>query len=125
MPVVSPTSSRLTVSVDTDGGDPNYPELPDPSEQDFFLNDKGDTDLSSSAVANSIVLSAKVLRTSEHRKLVGQYSLLGTLLESVDEGRALDEETRLFLNTNLPTSFFICGLQGSGKSHTLSCLLGA
>lgn len=29
-----------------------------------------------------------------------------------------------FHNTNIPLSEFICGLQGSGKSHTLSCLLG-
>ncbi|KAF8459789.1 hypothetical protein BDZ91DRAFT_665275, partial [Kalaharituber pfeilii] len=31
--------------------------------------------------------------------------------------------TRIFLNTNIPASFFVCGLQGSGKSHTLSTLL--
>ncbi|KAF2489092.1 hypothetical protein BU16DRAFT_472031 [Lophium mytilinum] len=29
----------------------------------------------------------------------------------------------LFLNTNTPWSAFICGSQGSGKSHTLGCML--
>ncbi|KAK8236630.1 hypothetical protein HDK77DRAFT_295197 [Phyllosticta capitalensis] len=29
----------------------------------------------------------------------------------------------LFLNTNAPFSVFLCGSQGSGKSHTLSCIL--
>lgn len=29
----------------------------------------------------------------------------------------------LFMNTNAPSSAFICGSQGSGKSHTLSCIL--
>ena len=49
-----------------------------------------------------------------------QYSLLGfrrnpTLIADVDEP--------IFLNTNTPWSAFICGSQGSGKSHTLSCML--
>jgi hypothetical protein len=29
----------------------------------------------------------------------------------------------LFLNTNVPSSAFICGMQGSGKSHTTACIL--
>ena len=33
------------------------------------------------------------------------------------------QDDRLFLNTNTPWSTFICGSQGSGKSHTLSCIL--
>lgn len=32
-------------------------------------------------------------------------------------------DPRLFLNVNTPWSAFICGSQGSGKSHTLSCML--
>ena len=32
-------------------------------------------------------------------------------------------DSRLFLNHNAPWSAFICGSQGSGKSHTLSCML--
>lgn len=32
-------------------------------------------------------------------------------------------DPRLFLNVNTPWSTFICGSQGSGKSHTLSCML--
>jgi hypothetical protein len=34
-----------------------------------------------------------------------------------------DTDMRLFLNVTTPSSIFICGSQGSGKSHTLSCLL--
>jgi len=33
------------------------------------------------------------------------------------------EDNRLFVNMNAPWSTFICGSQGSGKSHTLSCML--
>jgi hypothetical protein len=32
-------------------------------------------------------------------------------------------DKRLFFNITTPSSIFICGSQGSGKSHTLSCLL--
>jgi hypothetical protein len=32
-------------------------------------------------------------------------------------------DNRLFFNVTVPSSIFICGSQGSGKSHTLSCLL--
>ncbi len=34
-----------------------------------------------------------------------------------------EEDKRLFVNINAPWSAFICGSQGSGKSHTLSCML--
>ena len=34
-------------------------------------------------------------------------------------------DNRLFVNMNAPWSAFICGSQGSGKSHTLSCMLEA
>jgi hypothetical protein len=34
-------------------------------------------------------------------------------------------DKRLFFNITTPSSIFICGSQGSGKSHTLSCLLEA
>ena len=34
-------------------------------------------------------------------------------------------DSRLFVNLNAPWSAFICGSQGSGKSHTLSCMLEA
>ncbi|CAO2647186.1 Nn.00g081080.m01.CDS01 [Neocucurbitaria sp. VM-36] len=41
-----------------------------------------------------------------------QYALLGS-----------HEKEKLFLNTNAPFSAFICGVQGSGKSHSTSCIL--
>lgn len=33
------------------------------------------------------------------------------------------KENRIFINMNAPFSAFLCGSQGSGKSHTLSCML--
>jgi hypothetical protein len=50
--------------------------------------------------------------------LLPQYGYLGDLNES--DGPS----SRLFLNTNTPFSAMVFGVQGSGKSHTASCLLG-
>lgn len=58
-----------------------------------------------------------------------QYGLLGGVKEiatigssGLDQG-ILEKDPRLFFNVASPSSTFICGSQGSGKSHTLSCLL--
>ena len=48
------------------------------------------------------------------------------LLQHVDfEAETVENiiDPRVFLNVNTPWSAFICGSQGSGKSHTLSCML--
>ncbi|GKZ50271.1 hypothetical protein AbraIFM66951_003267 [Aspergillus brasiliensis] len=49
----------------------------------------------------------------------------GQCSEGRVQGEPFSEENdpRLFLNVSHPSSVFICGSQGSGKSHTLSCLL--
>ncbi|EPE25871.1 P-loop containing nucleoside triphosphate hydrolase [Glarea lozoyensis ATCC 20868] len=45
-------------------------------------------------------------------------------LEMDKETRStLNEDPRIFFNIATPSSTFICGSQGSGKSHTLSCML--
>lgn len=74
---------------------------------------------SSSAVERSIrqapLLAAEVV--SEHYEdLVPQYGLIGSFRDG-------GSDSQLFLNTNVPFSAFICGVQGSGKSHTTSCIL--
>lgn len=50
-----------------------------------------------------------------------QYGLIAGKSSNGEGQEASDP--RLFFNTASPTSVFICGSQGSGKSHTLSCLL--
>ncbi|KAL8726352.1 MAG: hypothetical protein Q9166_006759 [cf. Caloplaca sp. 2 TL-2023] len=42
-----------------------------------------------------------------------------------NQSSAGSSDKRIFLNINAPLSAFICGSQGSGKSHTLSCMLEA
>lgn len=33
-------------------------------------------------------------------------------------------DPRIMLNINIPFSTFVCGVQGSGKSHTTACMIG-
>ncbi|KUI62594.1 hypothetical protein VP1G_09702 [Cytospora mali] len=55
--------------------------------------------------------------TSSKDQVFSQYGLLA----GVESGADTDE--MLHFNIAAPSSIFICGSQGSGKSHTLSCLL--
>ncbi|CBY00281.1 predicted protein [Plenodomus lingam JN3] len=57
----------------------------------------------------------------EHaRDLIPQYAFLGCLQ---DETFAESAAVKVFHNTNVPFSTFVCGVQGSGKSHTTAALL--
>lgn len=56
-----------------------------------------------------------------------QHGLLAGILEdsnaTKNPSEAAERDIRLFFNTTAPSSVFICGSQGSGKSHSLGCLL--
>lgn len=55
--------------------------------------------------------------TSSGDRVFSQYGLLA----GVEDGTGAQE--MLHYNTAAPSSTFICGSQGSGKSHSLSCIL--
>ncbi|ATY66827.1 hypothetical protein A9K55_000744 [Cordyceps militaris] len=75
-------------------------------------------------IANTPIFNATVRRQAS--QLSGspngtpftQYGLLGGISQSEPAS-----DPRLFYNVATPSSVFICGSQGSGKSHSLSCLL--
>jgi hypothetical protein len=53
----------------------------------------------------------------------GQYGLLaGDVTKAISRGKKR-QDPRIFYNISAPSSAFICGSQGSGKSHSLSCML--
>jgi hypothetical protein len=85
---------------------------------DMLLPDTSndDEDLGNSGVRKDEMRNAPLFTSSmdpdNNRALFPQYGLIGC-----------HEKDRLFLNTNVPFSAFICGVQGSGKSHTTSCIL--
>ena len=53
----------------------------------------------------------------------GPFSQFGLIAGDISSGTSGSQDNRLFQNVSSPSSTFICGSQGSGKSHTLSCLL--
>ncbi|GMF84972.1 unnamed protein product [Aspergillus oryzae] len=61
-----------------------------------------------------------VLISSTARAMPSQFALMGGLR---GQQSALPPDPRVMLNTNVPFSAFICGVQGSGKSHTTSCII--
>lgn len=56
-----------------------------------------------------------------HHRVSPQYGLLGLRIQ--DDPRIPDHHQLVYSNVSAPWSAFICGSQGSGKSHTMSCLL--
>ena len=88
-------------------------------------------------VRTSPLFTADVLRVSadaavstvpsdtlpQYGLLAGIQDICGREPETPQSTQDEDKDNRLFLNTNTPWSAFICGSQGSGKSHTLSCML--
>ena len=81
-------------------------------------------------VSGAPMFTKKVLDHSEN--LFSQYGFLAGISTILDSNAAMSLDAskpsrpvdpRLFFNISAPSSAFICGSQGSGKSHTLSCLL--
>jgi hypothetical protein len=85
---------------------------------DMLLSDmsRASAELRSSDEIRDQIRNAPLLTSNmdleNDRTMFPQYGLLGS-----------HENAKLFLNTNVPFSAFICGVQGSGKSHTTSCIL--
>jgi hypothetical protein len=85
---------------------------------DALLSDESDDDEKGKVademkdeICHAPLLSAGVISEADH-SVVPQYGLFGSY-----------DKDKLFLNTNVPFSAFICGVQGSGKSHTTACIL--
>ncbi|KAI2478951.1 DUF3723 domain containing protein [Pyrenophora tritici-repentis] len=81
-------------------------------------DDTGDSQINewTTQIRHAPLVSADVIfRDTQH--ILPQYGLMGL------HDEAKDTRSKLFLNTNIPFSIFLCGVQGSGKSHTTSCIL--
>ncbi|KAJ3992816.1 hypothetical protein F5050DRAFT_850088 [Lentinula boryana] len=53
-----------------------------------------------------------------------QYGVLGRVLGCYSKKEiSTFQDSRVYLNTNTPMSALVCGVQGSGKSHTVSVIL--
>ncbi|CCU82946.1 hypothetical protein BGHDH14_bgh03304 [Blumeria hordei DH14] len=65
------------------------------------------------------IFTAPVLRHFKDK--LGPYGFIAGISGQINENTTQDP--RVFFNISAPSSAFICGSQGSGKSHSLSCLL--
>jgi len=104
-------------------------EIPDLDDQlclldvhDEAMERSDGVGITNSDVKNAIIVSVDVLKRY-NSDLLPQYGLLGRAIH-MKAACSTNFDNRLFLNTNIPFSAFICGVQGSGKSHTMSCLIG-
>lgn len=92
-------------------------------EQRRLLLDRGDNldavnEVKTSPIFTHQVLQhAAALNVTSADPLLPQYGLIAAT------GSTAKDEDMLYYNIAAPSSTFICGSQGSGKSHTLSCLL--
>ncbi|CAG8106252.1 unnamed protein product, partial [Penicillium salamii] len=68
-------------------------------------------------------LSESVGGVSQYGLLAGLKKVNGSDSEVLNTKSTWEKDPRLFFNVSSPSSTFICGSQGSGKSHTLSCIL--
>ncbi|PQE22473.1 AAA-like domain protein [Rutstroemia sp. NJR-2017a BVV2] len=113
-------SDHVSTSSVSDRTEVNEPEndLMDLLRTDAVANkaNPGDVGSREHEVRYTPIISGKIL-DQFGGSLLPQYGYLGDINESA--GRS----SRLFLNTNTPFSAMVFGVQGSGKSHTTSCLL--
>ncbi|KAL5337238.1 hypothetical protein BJX70DRAFT_399881 [Aspergillus crustosus] len=101
------------------------PSLADQQQLLTFVNEADEADentagLTPQSLDHSVVVSASLNNTGYD--MPSQYALLGQL-EATYDPTEQDHDPRVLLNINSPFSAFICGLQGSGKSHTTSCII--
>ncbi|KHN99359.1 uncharacterized protein MAM_03057 [Metarhizium album ARSEF 1941] len=88
-----------------------------------------DREISGTPVFTELVRQHGNSTSSSGEEVFTQYGLLGgdvAKLRGAEDREAVPDaqgDPRVFYNIRAPSSVFICGSQGSGKSHTLSCLL--
>jgi hypothetical protein len=78
-----------------------------------------------------VLKHAEMISSKDAKEPLPQYGLLAGVADDLSGASSIEKSTnntvdgdpRIFFNIAAPSSIFICGSQGSGKSHTLCCLL--
>ena len=89
---------------------------------DFELSEVNTSPIFTGSVLNKIHPSLMGTASGGNLPAI-QYGLVGGDVQILAAGKSTEVDPRIFHNVTSPSSVFICGSQGSGKSHTLSCLL--
>ncbi|KAH3337956.1 hypothetical protein KXW81_000286 [Aspergillus fumigatus] len=92
-------------------------------QKQFLASSKAkDDSIKDSIPTEQAALVSSALENCGYR-MPPQFALLGEISQSGKSKELAD--LRIMLNTNIPFSAFVCGLQGSGKSHTTSYIIGS
>ncbi|KAI0751495.1 hypothetical protein C8Q80DRAFT_1157643 [Daedaleopsis nitida] len=75
-------------------------------------------------VVTAPVLTRAAYASANLDQKKSQYGVLGSVMAIREKGNQYTPaDPRLYLNTNAPFSAIVCGVQGSGKSHSVSVML--
>lgn len=102
----------------TSGATPSLPSLE--LQRQFLTFSDDQTEGITDAVLNEYAVLISPLLEQRGYSLPSQCALLGRIAAA---GNGIPD-LRIMLNTNIPFSAFVCGVQGSGKSHTTACMIG-
>ncbi|KAG8984461.1 hypothetical protein FRB94_004903 [Tulasnella sp. JGI-2019a] len=106
---------------------PKNTSIPDAKSVEFELLDKKVPNTLPHQVVTAPLITADAYQLGKDiSKAIPQYGVIGSII-SVHSHNAVETcgDRRLYLNTNAPFSAVVCGVQGSGKSHTVGVLLEA
>lgn len=82
-----------------------------------------DEDASASEYGSGSASESESASQSQDSAPAATFTQYGLLAGDINRDPADTADPRIFYNVASPSSVFICGSQGSGKSHSLSCLL--
>ncbi|KAI0742148.1 AAA-like domain-containing protein [Irpex lacteus] len=122
-------SSKVSLDTDiSDSGDSGFETSDiDDDEECALLNQtvNDSTDGADHELKTAPVFTRQAYLAAGGSEVFPQRGLLGALLEFSDNNidSATNTDKRIYVNTNAPFSALVCGVQGSGKSHTVSVML--
>lgn len=118
--ILSEFKDHLAGNIDTEisNGIPPLPSLE--LQQQFLTSNDDQTEGTKDRVLNEHALLVSPMLEQRGYSLPSQCALLGRIAAA----GIGSPDLRIMLNTNIPFSAFICGVQGSGKSHTTACIIG-
>ncbi|KAJ5887337.1 hypothetical protein N7504_011384 [Penicillium tannophilum] len=117
--ILSEFKDHLAGNIDTEisNGIPPLPSLE--LQQQFLTSNDDQTEGTKDRVLNEHALLVSPMLEQRGYSLPSQCALLGRIAAA----GIGSPDLRIMLNTNIPFSAFICGVQGSGKSHTTACII--
>ncbi|KJA30063.1 hypothetical protein HYPSUDRAFT_32126 [Hypholoma sublateritium FD-334 SS-4] len=128
---MSPTTRDIDHDQDDEAMSPSSVNLDHVEWQLLEESDSSDLDdsdpqalIAGHDLATAPLMTRDGFLATANGKHATQYGVLGKVLAiHSPNGKEVLEDKRLYINTNAPFSAIVCGVQGSGKSHTVATIL--